>query len=76
MPSISFFSWRDFGVRKLAYLLTSVTSLDYRYETEHRDLRRVMGAGIAITRGAAGGISFNMVIMIISYSMIIFFKII
>ncbi|OZC08712.1 FAD-binding domain protein [Onchocerca flexuosa] len=30
----------------------------YRYETEHRDLRRVMGVGIAITRGAAASLSF------------------
>ena len=33
-------------------------SADYRFENEHKDLRRVMGAGIAITRGAAGAISF------------------
>uniref|UniRef100_A0A0M3IW86 Ferric oxidoreductase domain-containing protein n=1 Tax=Ascaris lumbricoides TaxID=6252 RepID=A0A0M3IW86_ASCLU len=32
----------------------------YRYETEHRDLRRVMGVGIAITRGAAASLSFCM----------------
>uniref|UniRef100_A0A915PEP6 NAD(P)H oxidase (H2O2-forming) n=1 Tax=Setaria digitata TaxID=48799 RepID=A0A915PEP6_9BILA len=32
----------------------------YRYETEHRDLRRVMGMGIAITRGAAASLSFCM----------------
>uniref|UniRef100_A0A915BN44 NAD(P)H oxidase (H2O2-forming) n=1 Tax=Parascaris univalens TaxID=6257 RepID=A0A915BN44_PARUN len=32
----------------------------YRYETEHRDLRRVMGIGIAITRGAAASLSFCM----------------
>lgn len=34
--------------------------IDYRYETEHRDLRRVMGVGIAITRGAAASLSFCM----------------
>ncbi|VDN04297.1 unnamed protein product, partial [Thelazia callipaeda] len=33
---------------------------NYRYETEHRDLRRVMGIGIAITRGAAASLSFCM----------------
>ncbi|CAJ0942291.1 unnamed protein product, partial [Mesorhabditis belari] len=38
----------------------------YRYETEHRDLRRVMGAGIAITRGAAGCISFNMALILLT----------
>ncbi|CAJ0580698.1 unnamed protein product, partial [Mesorhabditis spiculigera] len=38
----------------------------YRYEVEHRDLRRVMGAGIAITRGAAGCISFNMALILLT----------
>ncbi|XGW18396.1 hypothetical protein V3C99_002767 [Haemonchus contortus] len=38
----------------------------YRYETEHRDLRRVMGAGIAITRGAAGALSFCMAVVLLT----------
>ncbi|PAV57045.1 hypothetical protein WR25_26113 [Diploscapter pachys] len=38
----------------------------FRYEVEHRDLRRVMGAGIAITRGAAAGISFNMALILLT----------
>ncbi|TKR77884.1 hypothetical protein L596_018782 [Steinernema carpocapsae] len=38
----------------------------YRYENEHRDLRRVMGVGIAITRGAAGAISFNMGLILLT----------
>uniref|UniRef100_A0A1I7XRB6 EF-hand domain-containing protein n=1 Tax=Heterorhabditis bacteriophora TaxID=37862 RepID=A0A1I7XRB6_HETBA len=38
----------------------------YRYETEHRDLRRVMGAGIAITRGAAGALSFCMALILLT----------
>uniref|UniRef100_A0A7I4YAW2 NAD(P)H oxidase (H2O2-forming) n=1 Tax=Haemonchus contortus TaxID=6289 RepID=A0A7I4YAW2_HAECO len=36
------------------------------YETEHLDQRRVMGAGIAITRGAAGAISFCMAIVLLT----------
>ncbi|CAD5221006.1 unnamed protein product [Bursaphelenchus xylophilus] len=38
----------------------------YRYETEHRDLRRVMGVGIAITRGAAAALSFDMAIVLLT----------
>ncbi|CAI4224724.1 unnamed protein product [Auanema sp. JU1783] len=38
----------------------------YRYETEHRDLRRVMGVGIAITRGAAGALSFCMALILLT----------
>ncbi|CAI5438989.1 unnamed protein product [Caenorhabditis angaria] len=38
----------------------------YRYMTEHRDLRRVMGAGIAITRGAAGSLSFCMALVLLT----------
>ncbi|CAD6199146.1 unnamed protein product [Caenorhabditis auriculariae] len=38
----------------------------YRYMTEHRDLRRVMGAGIAITRGAAGALSFCMALILLT----------
>lgn len=38
----------------------------YRYETEHRDLRRVMGAGIAITRGAAASLSFCMGLILLT----------
>lgn len=40
--------------------------LDYRYENEHRDLRRVMGVGIAITRGAAGALSFDMALILLT----------
>uniref|UniRef100_A0A0N4WSV0 NAD(P)H oxidase (H2O2-forming) n=1 Tax=Haemonchus placei TaxID=6290 RepID=A0A0N4WSV0_HAEPC len=36
------------------------------YETEHLDQRRVMGAGIAITRGAAGALSFCMAIVLLT----------
>ncbi|KAI6241662.1 NAD(P)H oxidase (H(2)O(2)-forming) [Aphelenchoides fujianensis] len=38
----------------------------YRYETEHRDLRRVMGIGIAITRGAAAALSFCMGLILLT----------
>ncbi|GMT20614.1 hypothetical protein PFISCL1PPCAC_11911, partial [Pristionchus fissidentatus] len=38
----------------------------YRYETEHRDLRRVMGAGIAITRGAAASLSLCMALVLLT----------
>ncbi|KAI6201072.1 NAD(P)H oxidase (H(2)O(2)-forming) [Aphelenchoides besseyi] len=38
----------------------------YRYETEHRDLRRVMGVGIAITRGAAAALSFCMAVILLT----------
>ncbi|CAG9535166.1 unnamed protein product [Cercopithifilaria johnstoni] len=38
----------------------------YRYETEHRDLRRVMGMGIAITRGAAASLSFCMGLILLT----------
>ncbi|CAI2308307.1 unnamed protein product [Caenorhabditis sp. 36 PRJEB53466] len=38
----------------------------YRYMTENRDLRRVMGAGIAITRGAAGALSFCMALILLT----------
>ncbi|CAB3410873.1 unnamed protein product [Caenorhabditis bovis] len=38
----------------------------YRYMTEHRDLRRVMGVGIAITRGAAGALSFCMALILLT----------
>uniref|UniRef100_A0A1I7U433 Inhibitor_I29 domain-containing protein n=1 Tax=Caenorhabditis tropicalis TaxID=1561998 RepID=A0A1I7U433_9PELO len=40
--------------------------IDYRYMTENRDLRRVMGAGIAITRGAAGALSFCMALILLT----------
>ncbi|GMS90381.1 hypothetical protein PENTCL1PPCAC_12556, partial [Pristionchus entomophagus] len=38
----------------------------YRYETEHRDLRRVMGVGIAITRGAAAALSLDMALVLLT----------
>uniref|UniRef100_A0A915MH54 NAD(P)H oxidase (H2O2-forming) n=1 Tax=Meloidogyne javanica TaxID=6303 RepID=A0A915MH54_MELJA len=38
----------------------------YRYENEHRDLRRVMGVGIAITRGAAAALSFDMALILLT----------
>uniref|UniRef100_A0AC35U9C9 NAD(P)H oxidase (H2O2-forming) n=1 Tax=Rhabditophanes sp. KR3021 TaxID=114890 RepID=A0AC35U9C9_9BILA len=38
----------------------------YKYEVEHRDLRRVLGTGIAITRGAAAAISFNLSLILLT----------
>uniref|UniRef100_A0A183CKT1 Ferric oxidoreductase domain-containing protein n=1 Tax=Globodera pallida TaxID=36090 RepID=A0A183CKT1_GLOPA len=38
----------------------------YRYENEHRDLRRVMGVGIAITRGAAAALSFDLALILLT----------
>uniref|UniRef100_A0A0K0DSC4 NAD(P)H oxidase (H2O2-forming) n=1 Tax=Strongyloides stercoralis TaxID=6248 RepID=A0A0K0DSC4_STRER len=38
----------------------------YRFEVEHRDLRRVLGTGIAITRGAAAAISFSMSLILLT----------
>ncbi|KAK5984130.1 hypothetical protein GCK32_016393, partial [Trichostrongylus colubriformis] len=38
----------------------------YRYDDEHRDMRRVMGVGIAITRGAAAALSFCMAIVLLT----------
>ncbi|VIO91716.1 Uncharacterized protein BM_BM4466 [Brugia malayi] len=47
-------------------LLFSERFWHYRYETEHRDLRRVMGVGIAVTRGAAASLSFCMGLILIT----------
>ncbi|KAL3120520.1 hypothetical protein niasHT_009345 [Heterodera trifolii] len=38
----------------------------YRYENEHRDLRRVMGVGIAITRGAAAALSVDLALILLT----------
>jgi hypothetical protein len=61
--------WNDFGVSGAClftryYFCPEFT--DYRYENEHRDLRRVMGAGIAITRGAAAALSFCFSIVLLT----------
>ena len=38
----------------------------YAFMAEHRDLRHVMGIGIAFTRGAAAAMSFNYSIMLLT----------
>uniref|UniRef100_A0A914V652 FAD-binding FR-type domain-containing protein n=1 Tax=Plectus sambesii TaxID=2011161 RepID=A0A914V652_9BILA len=50
------------AILTIFFLFTGLFFLErfwhYRYESEHRDLRRVMGVGIAVTRGAAASMSF------------------
>jgi dual oxidase len=49
--------WRIFC--NLISIVNENVISDYRYENEHRDLRRVMGVGIAITRGAAAAMTYG-----------------
>uniref|UniRef100_A0AC35FZC6 NAD(P)H oxidase (H2O2-forming) n=1 Tax=Panagrolaimus sp. PS1159 TaxID=55785 RepID=A0AC35FZC6_9BILA len=55
-----------FEANWMSLIFSYLETYHYRFETEHRDLRRVMGYGISITRGAAAAISFNMAIVLLT----------
>jgi len=41
---------------------------DFSFLSEHSDLRHIMGAGIAVTRGCAAALSFDFALLLLSMS--------